>query len=46
MDTHASILELKKRAKGDANKQRRIKNLLAHQEFVEYFEIVRDAKPD
>ena len=46
MDTHASILELKKRAKGDTNKQRRIKNLLAHQEFVEYFEIVRDAKPD
>ena len=46
MDTHASILELKKRAKGDPNKQRRIKNLLAHQEFVEYLDIVRDAKPD
>ena len=46
MEAYAPLQELKKRAKGDTNKQRRIKNLLAHQEFVEYFEIVRDAKPD
>ena len=34
------IQELKKRAKGDENKQRRIANLLKHKEFVELFQLI------
>ena len=36
------IQELKKRAKGDENKQRRIANLLKHKEFVELFQLIVD----
>ena len=46
METHKSILELKKRARGDENKQRRVKTLLKNKEFIEYFEIARAAMPD
>ena len=34
-ERYKPIQELKKRAKGDENKQRRITNLLKHKEFVE-----------
>ena len=46
MEAHESIVELKKRARGDENKQRRIKTLLKNKEFIEYFEIARAAMPD
>ena len=39
-ERYKPIQELKKRAKGDENKQRRITNLLKHKEFVELFQLI------
>ena len=39
-ERYKPIQELKKRAKGDENKQRRIANLLKHKEFVELFQLI------
>ena len=38
MEAYAPLQVLKKRAKGDLNKQRRIKNLAKNKEFVERHE--------
>ena len=46
MEDCALLQELKKRAKGDENKQRRIKTLLKNKEFIEFYQIARAAKPD
>ena len=43
MEAHAPLQVLKKRAKGDLNKQRRIKNLAKNKEFVELVQIAAGA---
>ena len=43
MEAYASLQVLKKRAKGDLNKQRRIKNLAKNKEFVELVQIAAEA---